>query len=317
MLLRLASPVLIVGLLLPLAAAGASLPYAGLVEDANVIASCGLLYDSNAKTYTPTVALQPSVVGSQQQVRFTLFDASGRQVGSQIVEVPASAAGPGPQVPLATFTFAGAFAVVHCGVQPAAVSGHGGGGTGILLGVLGVGALVGLAAGHGGGGTPNTSPGDPPTPTARPTATPVPTPTATPVPTPTPKPKRTPKLPPPTPTPPPKPTPTPTPTPIIIILRAAPGPVLADPGTLQFAGPNVSRPATVTEANFAGPYVVSSANCSGIATIAPQRSVTGAFTITALGPGSCSFAIAGAAGQSATLGVNVSRAPALGTHAHS
>lgn len=211
------------------------LPYAGVVDSPSVIASCSLLYDSKAHNYEPAILLQPGA-GSPQDVRFSFFDASGAQVGTQVVRVAGVSS-----MPLPPFAFDGTFAVVHCGLRPVGGSsgGGGGGGAGILIGVLAAGAIAAVAAGHGGGAnigpsggvtarpsptnvasaTPS-APATTPTPTPTMTASPAPRPTPTP--TPTPSPIGLPSL---LPGPTPTPTlqiPTPTPTPTFILLIAKP-----------------------------------------------------------------------------------------------
>ena len=198
----------------PLVAAGASLPYDGVVDDLSVIASCGLRFDSDAKTYAPIVVLQPAASGVPQTIVFTFYDQSGAQVGAHAVPVPVTTPGKTP-APLAPFAFGTSFATVHCDLgnaaapaaAPASGAGGGGGGggsAGILLGLLGGVGLIGLvAAGHGGGGggsssssptnAPTITPHTPtPIPTPTPLLTPTPIPTATPLPTPTQTPARTP-----------------------------------------------------------------------------------------------------------------------------
>ncbi len=114
-------------------AIGASLPYAGVVDDMSVVSSCGLNFDPVQKTYTPNVTLQPSATGSPVTIVFTFYDTAGNKVGLQSVTVPAATPGK-PPAPLAPFEYAGSFAVVHCGPSPVpAASGGGGGGGGAAL----------------------------------------------------------------------------------------------------------------------------------------------------------------------------------------
>jgi hypothetical protein len=61
--------------------------------------------------------------------------------------------------------------------------------------------------------------------------------------------------------------------------------------------------------NFKGPFVVVVTTCGGIANVGPAQSSSGDFTVTAIGPGSCSFTIGGGPNSRATLNVTVSRRP--------
>jgi hypothetical protein len=63
------------------------------------------------------------------------------------------------------------------------------------------------------------------------------------------------------------------------------------------------------QSNFKGPFVVITTTCAGIATIGPLQSSSGDFTVTTVGPGSCSFTIGGGANSHATLNVTVTRRP--------
>jgi hypothetical protein len=79
------------------------------------------------------------------------------------------------------------------------------------------------------------------------------------------------------------------------------------PNALSFDAAGSGVPGqTVTAAqngNAAG-FVLSSSNCAGIATVAPA-SGSGPFTFSAVAAGTCSYIVAGAAGQSATVSITV------------
>jgi hypothetical protein len=85
----------------------------------------------------------------------------------------------------------------------------------------------------------------------------------------------------------------------------APGSIGLSPSSLAFtaAGASSAQSFVASESGYAGAFTASTTTCAGIATISPAGGT--AFTVTPVAAGSCSFVIAGANGQSATLSVGV------------
>ncbi|MBV8602399.1 MAG: hypothetical protein JO359_12620 [Candidatus Eremiobacteraeota bacterium] len=97
----------------------------------------------------------------------------------------------------------------------------------------------------------------------------------------------------------PAPVQTPTPSP-------APGPLTVSPSSLTFlgTGAGLAQTVVVSEQSYSGTFSTSSTTCTNVATIAAGPS-SGAFVVTPVGAGACSFTISNSAGTSATLGVSV------------
>jgi hypothetical protein len=269
----------------------------GTVDNSSVIASCSLLFSPDSAAATPVITLQTPPPTTDTIVRFSFYSAMGAVVASKDVVVPAlPPSGVAPALP--PFSLTVAYSSLRCDTRPvgpvvlttpappmpAGGSGGGGSATGILLGVLGGGALLALAVGHGGGSSGGTSSSNP---TPSPTPTIAPTPTGTPTATPTPSMG-------------PTASPTPTPTP-------APGTVSLTPSTLNFniAGSAYAQSSTAMQSgNANATFSVSAMTCPpSVATIAQSG---GTFTVTPVGAGpTCTFTISGASGASAALTVNV------------
>jgi hypothetical protein len=270
----------------------------GTVDNSSVIASCSLLFSPDSAAATPVITLQTPPPTTDTIVRFSFYSAMGAVVASKDVVVPAlPPSGVAPLLP--PFTLTVAYSSLRCDTRPVgpvvlttpappmpAPGGAGGGGgssTGILLGVLGGGALLALAVGHGGGGSSGGTSAPNPTPSPTPTIMPTPTPTPTIAPTMG-----------------PTSSPTPTPTP-------APGTVSLTPSTLNFniAGAAYGQSSTAMQSgNANATFSVTAMTCPpSVATIAQSGST---FTVTPVGAGAqCTFTITGANGMSAALTVNV------------
>lgn len=307
-------------------------------DDPAVTAHCVLGIDPYSNLVSPAVSLTQVFPGTVV-IRFSLFDAAGNLVGTHDVAVPPPLPD-GRLVRQLQFTAERRFTSATCAVErdQAQAAKAPNNGTGLILGVLGGGALVALLASHGGGGTVSV----PARPTASPTPTPFPTPTPTPLPTPTPSPTPSP-TPPPTPTPTPTPTPVPTPTPTSIVKLPIPLPSLSvislatptplptksplptpvpspsptklagltvTPNSLTFTetGTAANQSATASEANYPGMFTASTSTCgsgsSATATISPITS-SGVFTVTPVNAGSCSFTISDTNNQSVPLSISV------------
>ena len=92
----------------------------------------------------------------------------------------------------------------------------------------------------------------------------------------------------------------------INVPSAAPRPPAVTPASLTFlgAGTALAQSVNVSETNYSGAFSVTSANCSAIAA-ADKPSSSGAFSITPLGAGSCTFTFTDAQQRTATLSVSV------------
>ena len=97
----------------------------------------------------------------------------------------------------------------------------------------------------------------------------------------------------------------PTSTPLVTPLSACTPLALPVPEPLG-VNPSLSAPCTISEPGYPGPFVVSAAACSGIATVdsTPAFGPTATLTVTQVGPGVCSFTVSDANGQSATVRVS-------------
>jgi hypothetical protein len=86
---------------------------------------------------------------------------------------------------------------------------------------------------------------------------------------------------------------------------ATPGVLSLSSTSLTFiaVGAANAQPVTAMQANYAGSFTASTTTCGGIATISPATGT--AFSVTPVAAGSCTFAIAGGAGQSTTLTIGV------------
>jgi hypothetical protein len=228
-------------------------------DDPAVTAHCVLGIDPYSNVVSPAVSLTQVFPGTVV-IRFTLFDAAGNPVGTHDVAVLPPLPD-GRLVRQLQFTAERKFTSATCAVErdQAQASKSGGNSTGLILGVLGGGALAAALAGHGGGGggangavLPVATPSPAPVPTSAPTPTPLQTPAssatlpASPSPVPTPSPTPTPTM-----------APTPTPTPLLglpipiptlpITILATPTPVpTPTPIPSPSPPPTPTRPPTAT-----------------------------------------------------------------------
>lgn len=90
------------------------------------------------------------------------------------------------------------------------------------------------------------------------------------------------------------------------VLSAPPRPPAVLPASLTFlgAGAALAQSVNVSETNYSGAFSVTSASCSAIAA-ADKPNSSGAFSITPLGAGSCTFTFTDAQQRTATLSVSV------------
>jgi hypothetical protein len=285
------------------------------------IAACSVTIDpENANAFpVASLAITSDMGGAKPvsaQVEFGLHDALGGSDDVRVIVVPVAKSG----IPLASYPVNGNYVGLGCHIRTIAfsdgsVSGvsypsGSASGSGAALGILGGLALVGgiaAAAGHGGGASQPagvTTPSPSPTPIViTPSATPSPSPSPTPVPTATPTAS-------PSPTATPAPTPTPTP---------SAGALVVSPQALTFiaAGAGFAKTAQASEANYTGSFKVSPSSCTDangtgsggtvttVASIGPGSTSTGLFTVTPLGPGTCTFAVTDSTGDQQILSVGV------------
>lgn len=89
------------------------------------------------------------------------------------------------------------------------------------------------------------------------------------------------------------------------VATPTPGAVALSTSSLAFTATGAANAASVnaTQLNYSGAFTASTSTCGGIATISPASGAT--FSITPVAAGSCTFTIAGGAGQSATLTIGV------------
>ena len=97
----------------------------------------------------------------------------------------------------------------------------------------------------------------------------------------------------------------PTATPLLAPLSACAPLALPVPEPLG-TNPSPTAPCAISEPGYVGPFVVSVAGCSGVATVdsTPMLGPSATLTITQVGPGVCSLTVSDANGQSATVRVS-------------
>jgi len=280
------------------------------------ISACSVEIDpENANAYPDIELTAPPAGGSppvSAQVELALHDALGAGDDTRVIVVTLKKS----TIPLASYPVNGNYVGLGCRLRSITFADgsvasvdfpnvHGGSSSGASLGILGGLLLVGgiaAAAGHGGG-----SSGSGGNPAATPTATPIPiTPSATPSPSPSPTPRPSPT---PTATPVPSATPVPTPT-------ASPtaGSLMLTPQSLTFiaTGASYAKTAQASKTNYAGAFMSSPSSCmdsngtnTTVASISPATTTSGLFTVTPLGPGTCTFSITDSLGELQTLSVGV------------
>jgi hypothetical protein len=89
---------------------------------------------------------------------------------------------------------------------------------------------------------------------------------------------------------------------------ALPGPLSLSTSSLQLQTEETGS-THASQTNFKGPFVVITTTCGGIANVGSAQSASGDFTVTAVGPGTCSLTIGGGTNARATLNVTVTRRP--------
>jgi hypothetical protein len=108
----------------------------------------------------------------------------------------------------------------------------------------------------------------------------------------------------PSPSPSPTQSPTPAPTPGVVVISST---------SLSFTnvGATYAQTVTMSQTHYSGAFQVTTANCSGIATVGSLTDAS--FTVTPVAAGSCTFTVTGTAGQSATLTIGVTTTSVTGS----
>ena len=267
------------------------------------IVSCGVAYDAATGDASPTIALSEKIASVRQSIRYTFMNTSGATVATNDFEVAPNATT--STVP--KFTVASPFTSFTCALV-AAPAAAGTSGLPIVLGVVGGGLILALAAGHGGSSgsgpaptpapftpTPTTTPTVPPTttPTVTPTVTPTTTPTVAPTSTPTVTPTTTPTVAPTTtPTVAPTTTPTvaPTTTPTVAPTTTPTVAPTTTPTVAPTTTPTVAPTTTPTVAPTTAPTVAPTTTPTVAPTTAPSSAIT-------LNPSSFQFTQSGQTGN--------------------
>jgi hypothetical protein len=202
------------------------------IEDPDVTATCGLIYDKSTNIVTPLVTLETPLPGTVV-VRFSLFDANRTMFATHDVLVEPPAPDGTPSAPQ-QFRVDRSFVSAACAVRPGPPESAkpGSNAAAVILGVVAIGGVVALIASssHGGGQQVTK-------------ASPSPTPSPTPIPISSPSPSPTPGT-----------------------------GIGLNPNALTFSGSTTTLTTVATESGYTGMFSAATTTCGSIASISPSTS---------------------------------------------